>query len=66
MSQRISNLGADSLSRIKAGDWGFFKRILQSELEATSEELLEFPIEKVEELRGRAKLLKILLEIIPT
>jgi hypothetical protein len=66
MVQRISNLKTESLSKIKAGDWRFFKEVLGGELEATSEEILEFPIEKVEELRGRAKLLKVLLEIIPT
>ena len=60
----LDNLKAPDKERIKSGDLAFIKELIRKDLETTKESLITFPIDKVQELRGRAKVLSTLLTLL--
>jgi hypothetical protein len=49
---------------IQAGNTQVLKRILKEELEKTKEGLIDMPSEKIETLRGEARLLREILKLL--
>ncbi len=62
---RIDNLDRESIGRIKAGDIQYLKALLVDELGGVKEDLINLPLERVEELRGRGKVLLGIIKLLP-
>jgi hypothetical protein len=59
------NLSSEQKQRIKSGDIKYLKGILEKEYEEAKENLISFPLDKVEELRGSAKTLSAIIKLLP-
>ncbi len=62
---RINNLSKLDRDRIKSGDVKFLKKILEWEYEEIKEELVTFPLDKIQELRGKATELSVIIKLLP-
>ena len=51
--------------RIKSGDVKFLKRALESEYSEVLEELVTFPLDKIQELRGKAVAFATIIKLLP-
>lgn len=60
----LDNLGSKDKERIKSGDIQLIKEIIKKELEDIKEDLIFLPMEKVEELRGKARILVSLIKLL--
>jgi len=60
---RLSNLSNESKNRV-GRDLFYLKEVLQKELEATKSDIIFVPSDKIEELRGRAKVLTLIISLI--
>jgi hypothetical protein len=61
---RLDNLSHNMLREIQGGNKETLKKALKEELECTKEELIVFPLEKIEELRGKAKALQLIIDLL--
>lgn len=61
---RLDNLKTPEKERFLTGDIHFIKEVLEEELDLTKNDLIFFPKEKLEELRGRAKVLATILNLL--
>ena len=62
---RINNLSKSDRGRIKSGDVIFLKRCLESELESVKDDLVTFPLDRIQELRGQAVALATIIKLLP-
>lgn len=62
---RLNNLSKSDKDRIKSGDVKFLKRALESEYSEALQELVTFPLDKVQELRGKAVALATIIKLLP-
>lgn len=61
----LHNLKQQDKDRFKSGDLLFIKQKLEEELEKTKNDLISLPINKVEELRGKAQMLTLIINLLP-
>ena len=62
---RLNNLSKMDKDRIKSGDVKFLKRALESEYSEVLEELVTFPLDKIQELRGKAVAFATIIKLLP-
>lgn len=63
--KRINNLKTEDKERVLSGDIRHFKKLLEEEYEASKEILVDCPLNKVEELRGKCALLREIIKLLP-
>lgn len=61
----LTNLSTADKRQIKSGDIKFLKKILLKEYEDTKENLVSFPLDKIQELRGKAVELSAIIKLLP-
>lgn len=65
MKSRISNLKAEEIKRCRSGDLLYLRKLLESEYEMVKEDLVHFPLDQVERLRGRASAIADIINLLP-
>jgi hypothetical protein len=61
---RLDNLNSDQKEAFRRRDIDFILKVLQEELVHTKNELVSMPLEKIGELRGRAKTLQSIVKLL--
>ena len=61
---RLNNLSAATKEDIKRGNRRLLEVVIKEELEGLKEDLIDLPLDKIEGLRGSARTLRLLLELL--
>lgn len=61
----LTNLKKDTKDRIKSGDIVFLKKVLESELKASHEALVDIPEPMFKILQGQCRTLRDLIKLLP-
>ena len=61
---RLDNLNMEQRDRFRTREVEFIYKALKEELEHTKEELVSMPMDRLGELRGRARVLKTIVKLL--
>ena len=62
---RLNNLSNEEKRRVNSGDIKFLKMLLEKEYDEVKEDLVVYPLDKLQELRGQAVVLATLIKLLP-
>jgi len=61
---RLDNLNMEQRERFHSKEVGFIYKVLKEELDHTKSELVTMPMDRIGELRGRARVLQTIVKLL--